>query len=166
MGTGAEGIAAVSEQAYDIVITDLYLEDINGVELLKQLRSSSVTAATLVMTAYGSMEFSIEAFRCGVHDYILKPFSFSELDRKLAGIGEHRRVVWEIEQFRAQFHLAEAPRDIIFASPAMKDVMTLVKRAAPTAATCLYAVNRAAERNSSPAQFTNFRATGTVPLFR
>ena len=131
VGTGAEGIAAVSEQAYDIVITDLYLEDINGVELLKQLRSSSVTAATLVMTAYGSMESSIEAFRCGVHDYILKPFSFSELDRKLAGIGEHRRVVWEIEQFRAQFHLAEAPRDIIFASPAMKDVMTLVKRAAP-----------------------------------
>jgi DNA-binding NtrC family response regulator len=130
VSTAAEGLSALGERPYDILITDLYLKDANGVEILRQLPAWSANTATLVMTAYGSMESAIEAFRCGVHDYILKPFSFTELDQKIASIVEHRKFVRETEQLRAQLHRVEVPGNIVFASPAMKDVMALVRRVA------------------------------------
>jgi DNA-binding NtrC family response regulator len=130
VSTAAEGISALGERSYDILITDLYLEDSHGVEILKQLPSWSANTTTLVMTAYGSMESAIEAFRCGVHDYVLKPFSFSELDRKIANIAEHRKLLRDNAQLRAQLHLTELHGNIVFASAAMKDVMELVRRVA------------------------------------
>jgi len=128
--TAAEAISILSERSYDILVTDLYLEDTHGVDIVKQLRSWSVTTTTLVMTAYGSMESAIEAFRCGVHDYIIKPFSFAELDQKIANIVRNRGLLRETEQLRAQLNLVESPDNIVFVSPAMKDVMRLVKRVA------------------------------------
>ncbi len=130
VSTVADGISALCERSYDVLLMDLYLEDTNGIEILKRLQSESANTTALVMTAYGSMESAIEAFRSGAHDYILKPFSFTELDRKIASIAEHRKRVRETKQLRAQLHLAEAPGNIVFASPAMKEVMTLVKKVA------------------------------------
>jgi DNA-binding NtrC family response regulator len=102
VSSAAEGIKALGERPYDILITDLYLEDADGLTIVQQLQSWALDATVLVITAYGTLESAIEAFRCGVHDYVLKPFSFDELERKLEIITRHRNLVRENARLRAQ----------------------------------------------------------------
>ena len=130
VGTGAEGIRALAERPYDFLITDLYLEDIDGVEILKRLQTWSADTTTLVITAYGTMESAIEAFRCGAFDYIVKPFLFTELDQKIENISMHRKLIRENTLLRTRLHATHSPDNIVFVSQAMKEVMALVKRVA------------------------------------
>ena len=130
VGSAAEGVRILAAHPYDILITDLYLEDADGIDILKELQSWSTDIVTLVMTAYGSMDSAIEAFRCGAQDFILKPISFAELDQKLDNISRYRRLLRENALVRAQLHVNGPPRDIIFVSQAMEEVMALVGRVA------------------------------------
>jgi DNA-binding NtrC family response regulator len=130
VGSAAIGIRALAERPYDILITDLYLEDSNGLEILKRLQSWAVTTSALVMTAYGSMDSAIDSFRSGAIDYIVKPFSFAELEQKIENISKYRKLDRENTLLRTQLHAVESPKNIVFASPAMRDVMALVKRVA------------------------------------
>jgi len=67
------------ERSFDLVITDLEMPEMKGIELLEQIRKLNVQTSTVVITAYGSLETAISALRNGASDYILKPIEFDEL---------------------------------------------------------------------------------------
>jgi len=137
VASAAEGIKALAERQCDILITDLCLEDGDGIQVVKQIQSWGLDATVLVMTAYGTLESAIEAFRCGVHDYILKPFSFDELERKLENITKYRQLQRENTLLRAQLHAVEPPSELVFTSNAMKELMAVLVRAAQASSNVL-----------------------------
>ncbi|MBI1911128.1 MAG: sigma-54-dependent Fis family transcriptional regulator [Deltaproteobacteria bacterium] len=77
--SGKEGINSSKETSYDIVITDLRLPDIGGVEVLKSCKRNSPDTQVILITAYGSVDTAVEAMKYGAYDYITKPFSMDEL---------------------------------------------------------------------------------------
>ena len=77
--SGKEGIALVKDGSFDIVITDLRLPDLDGIEVLKSCKRASPDTFVILITAYGAVETAVEAMKYGAYDYITKPFSMDEL---------------------------------------------------------------------------------------
>ena len=86
---GQDAVGLLYHEQFDIVITDIHLGDMDGLDLVRWITSSSQTSI-LVMTAYGSLDSSIQAFRSGAHDYILKPFSLEEIGHRVNNIARCR----------------------------------------------------------------------------
>lgn len=78
-GLGKEGITLFRDNAFDIVITDLRLPDLDGIEVLKACKRYSPDTMVIFITAYGSVDTAVEAMRNGAYDYVTKPFSMDEL---------------------------------------------------------------------------------------
>jgi DNA-binding NtrC family response regulator len=123
----------------DLVITDLRLPGMNGVELMQQLQARGIPAAVIVITAHGSVETAVEAMKLGAADFLQKPFSLDHLTtivQKVMAVqmlrDENRRMREELDQ-RYQFD------NIIGRSAAMREIFHTVERVAPTRATVLLA---------------------------
>jgi len=82
--TGEDAIRKLKEGVYDLVITDLIMEGVGGMEVLKIARQLDHEAMVMILTGYGSLESAIDALRLGVHDYLLKPYNPTELFVKVA----------------------------------------------------------------------------------
>ena len=76
---GDRGLAKAKEQPFDVVITDLKMPGLSGLELVEQLHAASPKLPIILMTAFGTAETAIEATRLGAYDYLLKPFNMAEL---------------------------------------------------------------------------------------
>src|SRR6266446_3047575 len=81
---GREGIELFRESAPDFVITDLKMEDMDGVEVLRQIREASPEALVMIITAFGTIEVAVEAMKMGAFDFITKPFPPDLLRLKVA----------------------------------------------------------------------------------
>jgi len=87
---GQDAVGLLYHEQFDIVITDIHLGDMDGLDLVKWITSWSSQTSVLVMTAYGSLDSSIQAFRSGAHDYVLKPFSLEEIEQRVNNIARYR----------------------------------------------------------------------------
>ena len=76
---GDTGLARAQETAFDVVITDLKLPGLNGLELVRELHAARPRLPILMMTAHGTTETAIEATQSGAYDYLVKPFEMPEL---------------------------------------------------------------------------------------
>jgi DNA-binding NtrC family response regulator len=76
---GEEAIRAFSRQAFDLVITDLRMDGMNGIQLLNRMKERHIDAPVIIMTAYGTIDSAVEAMRLGATDYIAKPFEYDEI---------------------------------------------------------------------------------------
>jgi CheY-like chemotaxis protein len=79
--SAAEGLQALGQQQYDLVIADLKLPDMSGIDLLEAIREQSKKMGVVIMTGYATIESGADAIRKGAHDYIAKPFDFTELEK-------------------------------------------------------------------------------------
>ncbi len=77
--TGAEGLAAVRSQAPELVIVDLRIGDVSGLDIVKTCRAESPSSAVIMVTGHGSVETAVEAMRLGAFDYLTKPFDLGDL---------------------------------------------------------------------------------------
>jgi len=101
------GRAAIDEltiRSFDLVITDLRLPDVDGLTVLDKVRETSPETVTLIMTAYASVDSAVEALRRGAHDYVLKPLSLADLERKVQNIADHGRLGRENARLRTLLH--------------------------------------------------------------
>ena len=76
---GSDAIAQIGNQSFDIVITDIKMPDIGGMDLLIRVLRTNPNVCVLLMTAYGTIKSAINAIKLGAHDYICKPFELSEM---------------------------------------------------------------------------------------
>ena len=90
--TGSAALSELDRHAFDLVISDLRLPDVDGLAVLDHVRESSPESVVLIMTAYASVDSAVEALRRGAHDYILKPLSLADLQKKVEHIAEYRRL--------------------------------------------------------------------------
>ncbi len=76
---GSEAIEKVEKDLFDLILTDLKMPEMDGIELLKRIKGTRPELIVIMMTAHGSVETAVEAMKIGANDYITKPIDFNEL---------------------------------------------------------------------------------------
>ncbi len=127
----------VDEAPVEVVLCDLRMPGMDGLELLPQLVRRLPNATVLMMSAYGSADLAIEAMQRGAYDYLAKPFQPSELLLVLRKARERERLRRANDLLQRDVDRALGERPIVAASPAMIEVLELVERAAEFKATVL-----------------------------
>jgi two-component system response regulator HydG len=132
-----ECIADAHSDTFDVIVTDLRLPGCDGVSVLRAARERDPGTSVLVMTAYGSIETAVEAMRSGAFDFVQKPLDLDQLELRVARGVDHRRLLYEVTELRAEQAAREASEQIIGDSPALRSALDLAKRVAPTRSTVL-----------------------------
>ncbi|MCW8805417.1 MAG: sigma-54 dependent transcriptional regulator [Ignavibacteriaceae bacterium] len=131
----------LKETSYDLVITDIEMPEMKGIELLDEIKKMNLQTNTIVITAYGSMETAIAALRSGASDYILKPVEFDELIIKVKKLFEVRDLHLENRILRKELQREYDYNNIVGKSPAIMQVFDMIKAVADTDSTVLISGN-------------------------
>ncbi len=129
---GQEGIACVDGRDLDVVLLDVRLPDMCGIDVLARLRALAPESHVFIMTAHPSVDTVVSALRLGAIDYVTKPLILEDLLQKIRRSIEFRAQQMEIRWYRQQLQIEYGFSNIIGKSQAMKDVFTLVQRVAST----------------------------------
>ena len=135
--SGKEAIPLISKEIYDIVITDLVMEGIDGIELLQKIKDLSPSTEVLLISAHGTVNKAVEAMKKGAYDFITKPFSMDHLKMildKLTGQIELKQTLKHLKTVLADHYLFD---NIVAESPAMREVMHKVVLVANSSAPVL-----------------------------
>lgn len=108
--SGKAALERMAKKRPDLVLTDLQMPGMSGLELLEAIRAIDEDVPVIIMTAYGSIENAVEAMRDGAYDYVTKPFSGDELTIAVARAIEHASLRRENEVLRASIGPATAPK--------------------------------------------------------
>jgi len=136
-GLGKEGITLFRDNSFDIVITDLRLPDLNGLEVLKACKRYSPDTMVILITAHGSVDTAVEAMKFGAYDYITKPFSMEELLLMVKRLMKMRALEQENELLKEQVGCRYQFSGIVARSEAMNAVLEKVKTVSQTDSTVL-----------------------------
>jgi DNA-binding NtrC family response regulator len=136
-GNAEEGLRAADRA--DLIITDLKLPGMDGLELLSNLRRQNSQTPVIVMTAFGTVETAVNAMKSGAADFLLKPFSLDHLMTVVQKALEVRALRDENKKLREELGVRYELHNMIGRSPGMQDVFATVARVAPTRATVLLA---------------------------
>jgi two-component system, OmpR family, response regulator len=90
---GMEGLRLASGGRYDLIVLDLRLPEMNGLEVLRTLRDRGNTTPVLVLTAQDAVDFKVQALRAGADDYVTKPFAFEELLARVEALGRRPKEI-------------------------------------------------------------------------
>jgi DNA-binding NtrC family response regulator len=130
---GADALRTLMRRPADLAMVDLRMPDVNGLELLRQIRRMVPGCEVILMTAHGAVDSAVEAIKLGAREYLTKPFDFDRLRQLLESIRmelERRAQVLALESQVArqlEFH------GMLGRSPAMQEVFSLIQRLAPHA---------------------------------
>jgi two-component system response regulator HydG len=134
---GYEGLKLVDENAVDLVLTDLKMEGMTGIEVLERVKAKDPDALVILLTAFGTIETAVEAMKKGAIDFITKPFSQDLLRAKVdlaMGVqslsDQNRRLARENEVLRAEKAEEYNPDEIVGPSAAMGEVLARVRKIA------------------------------------
>jgi DNA-binding NtrC family response regulator len=137
--------AATAEEALrvvdraDLVLTDLKLPKMDGLEFLAVIRRQNSQVPVIIMTAFGSVETAVEAMKAGATDFVLKPFSLDHVMQVVSKALEVRALRDENRQLKAELGRRYEFDNIIGRSGSMQDIFATIERVAPTRATVLLA---------------------------
>jgi DNA-binding NtrC family response regulator len=135
---GQEATAELERSPFDLVITDLRLPDTDGLQILERVRALSPESIVLIMTAYASVDSAVEAMRRGAHDYMLKPLSLADLQRRVDRLAEHRRLLQENARLRTQLRGDSDPfQQLRAGGEAMQRFCAFLEKIAPSSSTVL-----------------------------
>lgn len=133
-----QGQEALRTDSFDLVISDLRLQDGNGLDFLRQLRQVSPKTYGILMTGYSTMETAVEAIRIGLFDYLIKPVLPAQLDLVLQRLESIQQLQSENSYLRQQHTESGGGGNIVWGkSGLMQDILEMVKKVAQTHATVL-----------------------------
>ena len=136
-GDAETGLKLLSENSIDLVLTDLKLPGINGLEFLQSIKHQNAALPVVVMTAFGSVETAVEAMKAGASDYVLKPFSLTEMRMVIHKELDVRKLREENISLREALGKRYAHPNVVARSPKMQEVLATVERVALTNSTVL-----------------------------
>ena len=169
--TGARSLSALRETVPDVVLLDLELPDMNGVEILRTIKQRGLGCAVIVVTAHGSVKVAVEAMREGAYDFIVKPFAPDRLIVTVGNALERRR----LETLAAANDIGKSGRfrDMLGASLPMRAVYNVIESTARSRATvfitgesgtgkelCAQAIHQLSPRRDGPFVAVN---CGAIP---
>jgi DNA-binding NtrC family response regulator len=123
---GRAALKKIEDSIYDLVITDLVMEDYNGIDVLKKAKEQSYDPEVIVITGYSSVETAVKTLKLGAYDYLNKPLDPGRTILTIKQALEKRKLRREVESFRSHVEEKFGVRQIIAMSPKMRDVMRLI----------------------------------------
>src|ERR1700757_1751750 len=136
-GDAENGLVHLRKASVDLVVTDLKLPGMSGLEFLQEARRMNAGMPMIVMTAYGSVETAVEAMKAGASDYVLKPFTMAEMKLVINKELDVQRVRDENRSLKEALGKRYQFQNIVARSPRMQEVLALVERVAGTNSTVL-----------------------------
>ncbi|MCX7822155.1 MAG: sigma-54 dependent transcriptional regulator [Syntrophobacterales bacterium] len=128
--TGSEAIATVKSSSVDLVLLDLKLSDIPGIEVLKKLKEEDPDLIVVIITGYASVESAVEALKLGAYDYIKKPFKADVIKLIVKLALETQRLRKEVKAFRSHYKDILKGKPLIAESPSMQELLVKLKKVA------------------------------------
>src|SRR5258706_7556502 len=131
------GLQLLASQPIDLVLTDLKLPGMSGLELLQTIKQQNAALPVVVMTAFGSVETAVDAMKAGATDYVLKPFSLAEIRMVVHKELDVSRLREENRSLRQALGEKYSHPNIVSRSANTREVLAIVERVAPTNSTVL-----------------------------
>lgn len=135
--TGDEAKNKIEKNDFDIVITDLKLGQMSGLDILAASRKNNPYTEVIVLTGYGSVETAVAAMKAGAIDYLTKPIDTEELLLAIERAIERQRLKSEVKRLRSEVERDFDPGSIVATSESMRKVLEIVQKVAPTDAVVL-----------------------------
>lgn len=129
---GVQALEQVRQQVFDLVLCDIRMAEMDGIETLKEIKTLNPSIPVLIMTAYSSVDTAVEALKSGALDYLIKPLDFDKLQQTLSGALAHTRL--------SESPVASIPATqfgMVGESPAMRALLNNIALVAPSDATVL-----------------------------
>jgi len=134
---GEKGLAKIKEEAPDLVLLDIKMPEMDGIETLKRIRAIDKDILVIMLTAYQTVETAVKAMKLGAYDYISKPFNYEELKIIIKRALQTRDLSQEVISLRHQIRDKFSFKNIIGRSDKMKEVLYKIEKVAPTNTTVL-----------------------------
>jgi len=134
---GLSGLAMLKRESFDLVILDLKMPGLSGMEVLKKIKEDEPEAVVIVITGYATVESAVEAMKKGAYDFIPKPFTPDSLRMVVKRALEKRELALENVLLRSELKASFGPEVIVGQSKSMKQVEELVLKVGPTDTTVL-----------------------------
>lgn len=135
--SGKKAVEAFSKAAYDLVISDIKMPDMSGVEVLRVVKQSAPETPVIMITAYSSAETAVEALRLGAYDYIAKPFKIDELKVTIKNALEKQQLKEEVVSLKRTLREKHGLGSMLGRSAKMVRLFELIMAVAPTNSTIL-----------------------------
>lgn len=135
--SGEKAIELLETEKFDLMISDINMAPIDGMELLHKATSSYPDMGVIILTAYGTVATAVEAMKQGAFDYITKPFKLDELVLTTRRALEYYNAISENKDLKARLEHKEHLEGIVAESPGMRKVCDMIERVAPTTTTVL-----------------------------
>jgi two-component system response regulator HydG len=132
---GPQALDILDQEDIDILVTDLRLPVMDGVELLKRAKAAEQDLEVIMITGHGTVEIAVEAIKEGAYDFITKPVKKAQLLRAVEKAAEKQYLSRENRELRKQLH--NGARRVIYASSDMRNIVRMVEQVAPSTATVL-----------------------------
>jgi len=136
-GSGEEALTRVEQQDFDVILTDIVMPGVTGLEVLERSRLLNPRASVIVMTAYAALETAITALRRGACDYLEKPFSVDVLKERVRRLLQYRETIWKDGLVRRAVQAPSAGHTLVGESDAIRSVREQIALAARTSSNVL-----------------------------
>lgn len=133
--SGEEAKSLLERTSFDIVLTDIKMQRVSGMDLLRHIKNGNPDAVVIMMTAFGTVQNAVEAMKLGAFDYLVKPFSPDEIELVINKAHEYVGLRAENRRLRAEVN--EKYKTLIGASRKMTDIFELIKDVSPKRSTVL-----------------------------
>ncbi|MBI5575756.1 MAG: sigma-54-dependent Fis family transcriptional regulator [Deltaproteobacteria bacterium] len=136
--SGMEAVRKLETESYHVVVSDIKLGDLTGVDILKKAKEVSSETEVILMTAYATVETAVQALRLGAFDYIQKPFEIDHLIHCVKTARKMGSMKGELDFFQKSAYRSAMEDDALVAeSRGMKEILNVIRKVAPTTATIL-----------------------------
>ena len=135
--TGREGLEMIDSGRHDLILLDLRLPDMDGMEVLRRTMAANPEAGIIIMTGYSTVQSAVEAMKLGAVDYLTKPFTDDELILAVTKALEHKQLVEENRSLRREVLNRYSFNNIVGESEPMLRVFSEIEKVAPTDSTVL-----------------------------
>jgi DNA-binding NtrC family response regulator len=135
--SGADALAAMTEHDVDVVVTDLNMKGMTGLELCQRIVADRPDIPVIVLTAFGSFETAVGAIRAGAYDFVTKPVEIEALAIAIRRAAEKRQLRGEVKRLREVVASTRGRGALIGGSPAMQQIYQLIDQVSTTDATVL-----------------------------
>jgi DNA-binding NtrC family response regulator len=136
-GNGRQALDAARAQSFDVVLTDLKMPDLNGIELLSELQKAQPGQCVILMTAHGTIDSAVDAMRKGAFDYLTKPVEKDELLLVVRRAMERSQLVHENKRLKEELRTRFGLESIVGSHGSMQDVFRIVHKVAASTSTVL-----------------------------
>jgi DNA-binding NtrC family response regulator len=134
---GRDALRALAERTYSLVLTDLKMPHLDGMELIQELQTRRVPVTVIVMTGHGSIDQAVQAMRLGAYDFLTKPIDLEHLRLVVERALRERSLQDEVSYLREQLRSRHAFQNILSKNPRMHSVFELINNVANTTTTVL-----------------------------